>query len=454
MNIRKTGIPTTNDKTLKAGFKPLDEKVFQERAKDVRQVEGKEPSDRFETEGSKHIFTSKVPDAFSGKAKEKDEFKPQPKEWTVLCYFNGNCDLESDIKGSMKALEKVGSDDKINFVAQMARGSDGGKAERVLLKKPSWMGLKNNSEVMGELGKTNMAHPQSLKDFVSWGMKEFPAKHYIVIMSGHGMGFIGSMPDDNSSDIMVTPELKSALDAATKESGKKIDILGFDSCLMANAETAYAVKDSADFMVGSEEVLFSGNWDYSEFGSKMKEEANGDGLTVAETLEAMMKSQHNYKLLTTSIIDCRDMPGFASRLKDFSEKLLNTDTPERNIRHAFSKAQHYCQPRVLSQAANGDVGTKPMDQMRDVVSVAMEIISSDYIGDTDLKQSALEMAKFVKDQVIVFEMHRKGMDLSQSSGMSIYAPKSEAGDYAKFYENKISLGKDTGWGKVVKKFGL
>lgn len=458
MNI--PSVSSASGNVLKAGFKPLDDKVFSERAADVREVETPEPSDSFDTSGVVHKETSSSKTIFTSlnhddkKTDRKDEFKPEPKQWTVLCYFNGNCDLEADIEGSMNALENVGSDDKINFVAQMARGSDGGKAERVLLKKPGWLGFKKNSQVVGELGKTNMAHPQMLKDFVTWGMKEFPAKHYMVIMSGHGMGFVGSMPDEASDDIMLTPELKSAMDAVTKETGKKIDILGMDSCLMANTETAYALKDSTDFLVASEEVLFSGNWDYTEMGSKMKEKANAGELSVADTLKAMMESQQNYKLLTTSIIDCRDMPGFADRLKDFADKLIKTETPDRYIRQAFRSAQHYCQPKVMAQASNGDAATEPMNQMRDVVSLAMQIITADNIGDIELKQSALEMAKFVKDQVIVFEMHRKGMNLSASTGMSIYAPASKADKYADYYDNKISLGKDTGWGKVIRKYGV
>ncbi|MCD4786017.1 MAG: hypothetical protein K8T10_19525 [Candidatus Eremiobacteraeota bacterium] len=438
-----------------AKFKPLDEKLLEKKVKNPREAQ---QSDEFVGQTGDNrslaIFKQTNPLPAISEDVKPGEFKPKPKDWTVLCYFNGNCDLESDIESSMKSLEKVGSDDNINFVAQMAYRSEDGKAERILLKKPGWLGFKKNSEVLADLGKTNMAHPQTLKDFISWGMKKFPANHYAVIMSGHGYGFVGSMPDEVADDIMLTTELKSALDTATKETGEKIDILGFDSCLMANAETAYATKDSADFLVGSEEVLISGNWDYSEFGGKMKEEANGDGLTVFEALEAMVKSQQNYKLLTSSIIDCRDMPGFARRLKKFSEKLLNTETPDRYIKHAFRNAQHYCQPKIMAQAANGDIETKPMNQMRDVVSVTMEIIASDYIADTDLKQSALDLAKFIKDQVVVFEMHRKGMDISGSKGISIYTPTSDADKYADFYENKLSLGKDTGWGKVVRKFGV
>lgn len=429
------------------GFRPLDEELFRKKSQGPENEV--QPKDGFKSDSGEDPATKGLMEKM-GKLKAA---QPNARDWTVLCYFNGNCDLQSDMEESMKALEQTGSDDHISFVAQMARGDHGGEAQRILLKKPSFMGMKKNSEVMGELGKTNMAHPQTLKDFISWGMQKFPAQHYMVLLNGHGMGFLGCLPDDTSNDFMMTPELKSALDVATKESGKKIDVLGFDSCLMANAETAYAAKDAANFLVGSEEVLVSGNWDYGEFSGKMKEKADKGDLPVGEALEAMLNAQHTGTLLTSSVINCMKMPEFAGKLKDFSDRLLVTDTPESTIRRAFRSAQHYCQPEVMAHASNGDVNTKPMDQMRDVASVALEIARSPGVKDAELKKAAIDLADFTVKKAVIFEMHRKGIGLSDSGGMSIYAPASEGGKYADFYENKISLSQDTGWGKVVRKFG-
>ncbi|MFP4496772.1 MAG: clostripain-related cysteine peptidase [Vulcanimicrobiota bacterium] len=438
-------------------FKPINMDAFEKRAQNMREAAAK---DEFvpASENKEKI------NSFLGIDRQKAEALKNPlfdnlaqthenkRQWTVMLYANGNCDLQDDIEKSVKDLESVGSDDKITFLAQLAQSNKDGKAQRMHLKKPSWLGLKNNTETEN-LGKTNMAHPQSLKDFVSWGMKKFPAKHYMLILSGHGYGFIGSMPDEqHNDDILLTPELKSALDTATKEAGQKIDVVGFDSCLMANAETAAAIKDSANFMVGSEEVLFSGNWQHNEFAAKMKEEANGDGLTVGETLEAMIRSQNNYMLLSASIIDCRNMPGFIDRLKDFSDKLLNTDTSQYEIRRCFRNAQHYCQPNILAMAGNGGGSTSPMNQMRDVGSLALEIITNPEVKDSDLKKSALETAKFIKDKAVLFEMHRKGVNLHESSGISIYAPIHGSEKFTDFY-SRLTLGKETGWDKVIEKYG-
>ena len=449
MNINKTN---SNFNPVNTKFREVDPKKLN---RDVREVQPEIPGDNFtsvnETSQPPQVRTRLFK---SSGADKKTGDTPIPAQWTVLTYLNGNGDLQSDVEGNMKTLERVGSDDKIKFVAQIARGDEDGKAQRVLLNKPSWMGMKKNSKIMADLGPTNMSHPQSLKDFVTWGMKKFPAEHYALILNGHGMGFVGSMPDENADDLMLTPEFESAMNAIAKETGKKIDVLGFDSCLMANAETAYAAKNAANFMVASEEVLQVGNWDYGEFGGKMKAEANGDGLTVGEALESIVRSQNNYRLLTASIINLTKMPEFADKLKSFTDKLLSTKESDYRIRSNFLKAQHYCQAHILENASNGgSVNTKPMDQMRDVASVALEICRDEKIQDNDLKKAALALAKFTVDKVVLFEMHRKDYGLGDSAGMSIYAPRSEADKYSDFYQDKMSLSKETGWGKVVEKFG-
>jgi len=55
---------------------------------------------------------------------ESLEAKPhegQEKEWTVMFYMDGANDLEPHIANAMLDLERVGSNDKINLVSQVAR---------------------------------------------------------------------------------------------------------------------------------------------------------------------------------------------------------------------------------------------------------------------------------------------------------------------------------------------
>ena len=48
-----------------------------------------------------------------------------------------------------------------------------------------------------------------------------------------------------------------------KTAGKKIDLLGFDACLMGMYEVAAASAFAADYMLGSSESEFAGEWAYA-----------------------------------------------------------------------------------------------------------------------------------------------------------------------------------------------
>jgi hypothetical protein len=436
-----------------ANFQPLDENRFEKVSRSPDTVNIGEDSDYIRQDEAADLHDIKRNPPHDKSTKQlKDQPAIQPRQWTVLTYLNGNCDLQDDMEKDLRTLEKVGSDDKIAFVAQIARSDKNGEAERIFLKKPGFLGFKKNSEVVENLGPTNMAHPQTLKDFISWGMRKYPAEHYMVIVSGHGYGFLGSLPDEKSGDLMLTSELQSALETTKKETGRKIDILGMDSCLMGNAETAYAVKNAVDFMVASEEVISSENWDYKQFASSMKEKVNGAGLSVGIALEEMVKAQANSHLTTSSVINCLSMPEFAENLKDFSEKLLETDASESSVKRAFRQAQGYCQPGIMAMAGQGNTNTDPMNQMRDLQSLTMEIITSDEIGDIELKKSALKLARQISEKTIIFNMNQKGMGIDRSNGISIYAPTRNGHKYSDYYST-LSLAKDTRWDEVVKKYG-
>ena len=98
-----------------------------------------------------------------------------------------------------------------------------------------------------------MADPETLKDFIRWSAATCPAKKYALVLWDHGSGALGGIIIDElfHDDIMYLYELKEALDG----SGVQLEALVIDACLMANLETAWAVKDAAKWMVASEEIV-------------------------------------------------------------------------------------------------------------------------------------------------------------------------------------------------------
>ena len=116
----------------------------------------------------------------------------------------------------------------------------------------------------------DMGSPGTLSAFINYCTDNYPAKHYGLILWDHGGGPLWGYGSDElfGNDSLILQELRSAMDqtifgSAAPSSGRKLDWVGFDACLMGNIESANLWKDYADYMVGSEELEPGRGWDYS-----------------------------------------------------------------------------------------------------------------------------------------------------------------------------------------------
>jgi hypothetical protein len=367
------------------------------------------------------------------------------RDWTVLCYFSDSSrpaeTLEESMVKGIEGLKKAGTDNKIAFVSQVTRISKDGEVERAVLKSP---GTPQQKDDFTSLGKIELTDPQNFKDFLSFGMNKFPAKHYMVIMKGHGDAFKGMLVDADRNALSI-PQIASVLKEIKQETGNKIDVLNLDSCLMGNAEMIEQVKDTVRFVVASEEECYTDNLDYERLGKFMDKEANGDGLTTKELLKELQDNMFNEYITTSSAIDCSKMNEFDKKLDDFSEKILKSSPYEDNILSCFKHAQHYAQTGTFRPK-------RYLTQMRDIGAIAKNIINNERIEDKALKASASELLNFIKEKLIVFEQHSLTHGVRESTGLSIYAPITDVKTFIDEY-SQLDLAKNTKWDDVLRKYG-
>lgn len=183
-------------------------------------------------------------------------------KWTILVYSAADNDLTDYQVDDIKEMETVGSDAHTNLVAQVDQGGDVGAA-RYLLQKSSDPSQISSPKVQ-DLGATNMADPNQLADFIQWGMKRYPAEHTMVVISDHGNGWRGAVQDDSHQGWMSCGMIREGFEKAQAATGKKIDVLGMDACLMASTEFAHEMKDVADYLVVSEQTEGGDGWNYSK----------------------------------------------------------------------------------------------------------------------------------------------------------------------------------------------
>lgn len=263
---------------------------------------------RMDTTGKKIICTV-PPDALTGLisvtvagktgVSKKNFIVPTKAKWTFMIYLDADNNLESAGLADFLEMSAVGTTPDVNILVQMDRISsfDTGYG--------NWTGVrrfhvqKENTPATApimDLGELNMGDPAVLQDFVEWGITGYPAEHYALAIWNHGGGWravqdtllrgVRAMKatgrdnesdrpvaravawDDTDGDMLYMREVQTALESArtrlTARNGTmvKLDIVGFDACLMGMIEVAYALRNVANFMVGSEELEPSNGWPY------------------------------------------------------------------------------------------------------------------------------------------------------------------------------------------------
>jgi hypothetical protein len=127
-------------------------------------------------------------------------------------------------------------------------------------------------------------------------IKTFPAPHYALIMWDHGGGWasISTTPmppaPQEGHDHMSLPKLRQAIAGALKDTGlKKLDLVGFDMCLMAQMETAAEIADLAEIMVASQAIEPGDGWPYEQILPAFGNESLGARRLGAQIVEAYGK---------------------------------------------------------------------------------------------------------------------------------------------------------------------
>lgn len=164
-------------------------------------------------------------------------------QWTVLIYTSASRDLETAVTDSLHEITDSFSSRPFstNVVAQMGQ-QDQARRMDLSCAEP---------QIVEQLPDLDMTEPANLQDFVRWGMQRYPARHYAVVLGGHGAGFAGAVTDSQRRDMMRLPEIRAALEALPQ----RPDLVVFNTCLMAQAEVAAELSGVTPVVIGSQGQL-------------------------------------------------------------------------------------------------------------------------------------------------------------------------------------------------------
>jgi len=309
----------------------------------------------------------------------------------LMVFIAGDNDLDTfgtDDIAEMMAVNNTG--DELTILVQQDQSVDARDSgtKRYVIRH-------GKKEKIIHLGETNTGDSNTLTDFLTWGMDNYEAERNIAVLWNHGGGtrdelFPGyennatnatmrSVPnptlgnqssffpeelrlkrveelmqsfqvekgeptrsigeveaksilfDDDAKDFLDNLELKQVF----VDLEKKLDIIGFDACLMGMLEVAYQLRDHAEVVVGSEELEPGKGWDYEAIVHFLVDNPNASNEEVSraiiDTFIASYASETELKV-TLSAVRTEKLKNVACLMNGFAHEILRK---ESNIRSTF-----------------------------------------------------------------------------------------------------------------------
>jgi len=294
----------------------------------------------------------------------------------------GTIDIEE-----MMSVENTG--DELTILVQQDQAFDArdSSTKRFVIRN-------GRKESIIHMGETNTGDSNTLTEFLKWGMENYEAERNIVVLWNHGGGTrdelydgydnnetaatmrsvvvnptLGNQPsvfsekvrikrvadlmeeydikkgepvrsvpnavlksilfDDEARDFLDNLELKQVF----IDLDKKVDIIGFDACLMSMMEVAYQLRDYAEVIVGSEELEPERGWDYDAVVSFLVENPNASNEEVSKLIiESFIDSYADREELkvTLSALRTKNLRDVACRMNGFAHTILRKESKIRS----------------------------------------------------------------------------------------------------------------------------
>ncbi len=336
-------------------------------------------------------------------------------KWTILVYMNADNDLEPYGLLNLNQMEKVGSDPNVKIVVQVDRASGYDTSN------DNWTGCRRylvtrdsnaqtiTSTMLQDMGEVDMGNPGTLREFITWGQTNFPATHTCLVIWNHGSGWRSTMTaqsitrnisfDDTSGTSIRTIDLPYALAGASAP----LDLVAFDASLMQMTEVAYEIKDSAAYMVGSEESPPGEGYIYDQWLGALKSRptmtASELGTSIAQKFVASYTNRFD---VTQSVVNLAAVPALAAAV----DQLGSAIQP-----YALTRATELARARAACQEYK-------FSYYKDLLDYALNI--KDALPSPAVS-AACSQVQSAMGQAVVYEAHTSG-SVSRSHGLSIYVP--------------------------------
>lgn len=382
-----------------------------------------------------------------------------------MVFMEANNDLDVFAPRNHKQMESIGSNENVNIVTYIhCREKNVKKAKILFIEKDKAVLLHESTT-----NDANINTQKSLVNFCINTINNYPAEKYALIFWNHGTGAIepltrsihcsssrlfsfpsqqeqtrsqhfvplfeniilkkeerhnkGVCFDDSTGHFLTQKKLREALAIISKKGldGKKLDLIGFDACLMSMVEIASSIQEYAQVMVGSQEVELGTGWNYARVLSPFLFGTISAKTFGVHIVNSYAKTYAKIEDFTQSAIDLKAFKMLESNISSVAQHLKKAAIQQTSgsVKTALrlSRNKHMCthfdEPDFI------DLHHFYQNLLFNFNEVTLTQGQETLISE--IKNLLIEGCNLLKNEVVI--ANKTGPDLPHASGLSIYFPE-------------------------------
>ena len=240
---------------------------------------------------------------------------------TLLVYLCGT-DLQDAGCLDMAEMAEADAGENVNVVV-LAGGAKEWEYDFLEGNTRTLVEIRDGDAYTADWGHASMGSPESLKEFLEYGLENYPADRTIVVLWDHGAGSEGGVCFDETAedDGLTVAEINEVLSSLPPE--RHINIFGCDACMMGTYEMAAMLSHyNIGYYVASQELEPGTGWDYTGWLTALKESPSMPdedlcGAIIESFMEAGLAEDPD-EYLTLSAVKLSEVGALESCMEQFA----------------------------------------------------------------------------------------------------------------------------------------
>ena len=212
--------------------------------------------------------------------------------WAVYWYLCGS-DLETGggcATTDLSELMEVELPENVTVVIQTGGAAEWQNDVVDASKLQRFVYNSEGLQLVDEQPSASMGASETLAAFLQFAKDSYPADKTAVVFWNHGGGSVSGAAFDElyDYDSLTLDEMYAAFSQVWEpslEAGQQpVELVGFDTCLMATVDVAYTFCDLSRYLVASEETEPGNGWYYTGWVGALAEQPSMDGAALGRAI--------------------------------------------------------------------------------------------------------------------------------------------------------------------------